>query len=195
MFLSLSLSLSLRLRLPLSFKTNLSHQGPQHNTAQHSTAQHAAATTTRIAPRVSSQELPLPSSSSSCTFLLLSTHLHIYPLIPHATPQLSPSPPSIHRRIQLKMPAKSVQKRSLPEPAPGEKPSLCQKCDMQFMTWDLLHEHKLSSPNHITCKICSMDFTTKGACERHRLQVSSPSPSPSPSTPLQFPLPLLSYST
>jgi len=48
----------------------------------------------------------------------------------------------------------------------------CKKCDMDFEDFQKHLDHKVGSPNHITCPVCGEDFKSSGGRDAHILAVS-----------------------
>jgi hypothetical protein len=48
----------------------------------------------------------------------------------------------------------------------------CKKCDMDFGDFQEHLDHKVGSPNHITCPVCGEDFKSSGGRDTHIIAVS-----------------------
>ncbi|RDL32024.1 uncharacterized protein BP5553_09426 [Venustampulla echinocandica] len=71
--------------------------------------------------------------------------------------------------ISYRPPVKMPPRLSNTLGEPDEEPTFCDKCNLKFKTWMAYHAHKISHPDHrdFTCAICSRDFASEKACERH----------------------------
>ncbi|PQE07296.1 hypothetical protein CJF32_00005189 [Rutstroemia sp. NJR-2017a WRK4] len=47
----------------------------------------------------------------------------------------------------------------------------CKHCRLTFPTWEACHQHKISTPDHKCCDICSLDFETDEGLRRHRSMI------------------------
>ncbi len=84
-----------------------------------------------------------------------------------------PPPPSHLRLHGLRSPITHQAFATMAPPLKDfqEDPTVWQKCNLTFPTWDLYHQHKIRSGNHITCEVCSRDFKTLAAAKLHHDQV------------------------
>ena len=53
-----------------------------------------------------------------------------------------------------------------------DKHDYCSICDIDFPNWDAYHEHKVDSKEHITCPLCSADFSSLEGRRLHSKTVS-----------------------
>ncbi|KAM3066667.1 hypothetical protein ACMFMG_002379 [Clarireedia jacksonii] len=47
----------------------------------------------------------------------------------------------------------------------------CKFCPLTFPTWEQYHQHKISTPDHRCCDICSVDFETDESLRHHRSMI------------------------